>query len=89
MRRPFYTKRFEKDQKRSRRRGKDIEKIKTILRHLIEGRPLDARQYDHPLVGNYAGRRECHIEADWLLIYKLQGEEITFERTGTHSDLFS
>jgi addiction module toxin, RelE/StbE family len=43
---------------------------------------------DHPLVDNYVGRRECHIEPDWLLIYKLDGDEIIFERTGSHSDLF-
>jgi mRNA interferase YafQ len=45
-------------------------------------------QKDHQLVGNYTGRRECHIEADWLLIYKIDGERIIFERTGSHSDLF-
>jgi len=39
-------------------------------------------------IGNYAGRRECHIESDWLLIYKLIDEKIVFERMGTHSDLF-
>jgi len=43
---------------------------------------------DHPLIGNYKDRRECHIEPDWLLIYKLIGSEIIFERTGTHTDLF-
>jgi mRNA interferase YafQ len=43
---------------------------------------------DHRLVGNYAGRRECHLESDWLLIYKTEEIRIIFERTGTHSDLF-
>ena len=88
MRRPFYSKRFERDLKRSQRRGKDLEKIKAVLRHLIEGKRLDDRYFDHPLVGNYVGRRECHIEPDWLLIYKLDGGDIIFERTGTHADLF-
>ncbi len=48
------------------------------------------RSRDHTLVGNYAHRRECHIEPDWLLIYKLDEDkrEIIFERTGTHADLF-
>ena len=40
------------------------------------------------MVGNYKGRRECHIEPDWLLVYKLVNDEIIFERTGTHRDLF-
>ena len=40
------------------------------------------------IIGNYRGRRECHIEPDLLLIYKVSGTEIIFERTGSHSDLF-
>lgn len=55
---------------------------------IIADEPLEARHRDHPLVGNYAGRRECHLEPDWLLIYKLDGDDIIFERTGTHADLF-
>ena len=49
---------------------------------------LNARYKDHKLIGNFIGRRECHIEPDWLLIYKTNDDEIIFERTGTHSDLF-
>jgi len=45
--------------------------------------------YTRKLIGNWVGRRECHIESDWLLIYKLEDEHIIFERTGSHSDLFS
>jgi mRNA interferase YafQ len=50
--------------------------------------PLPDRQRDHLLIGDYVGRRECHVEPDWLLIYKLEREDIIFERTGTHADLF-
>ncbi len=71
------------------RRGKDIEKLKAILTALINEEPLPERQRDHPLVGSYKGRRECQIEPDWLLIYKLVNTEIIFERTGTHGDLFT
>ncbi len=46
------------------------------------------RYKDHRLIGNYKGRRECHIDPDWLLIYTKMEGEIIFERTGTHSDLF-
>jgi len=55
---------------------------------LIEGERLDRLHRDHQLVGDYAGRRECHIEADWLLIYKLEKNRIVFERMGSHADLF-
>lgn len=59
-----------------------------MIRTLIEGRKLDSLRRDHQLVGDYRGRRECHIEGDWLLIYSIDKEQIIFERTGSHSDLF-
>ena len=58
------------------------------MEKLIAEKSLDIRHRDHPLLGNYTGRRECHLEPDWLLIYNLDGEDIVFERTGTHADLF-
>jgi len=88
MRTPGYTTQFEKDIQRMRKRGKDIQKLKQVLLSLIAEEQLVERFKDHPLIGNYKDRRECHIEPDWLLIYKLIGSEIIFERTGTHTDLF-
>jgi mRNA interferase YafQ len=88
MRTPSYTKQFEKDVKRMRKRGKDVQQLKGVLSSLIAEEPLAERHRDHALIGNYKGRRECHIEPNWLLVYKLAGNEIIFERTGTHSDLF-
>lgn len=88
MRTPGYTTQFERDLRLMQRRGKDIEKLKIIIRALIHEESLPERHRDHPLVGNYKNRRECHIESDWLLIYKLVNDEIIFERTGSHSDLF-
>ena len=88
MRIPVYTRQFERDIKRVRKRGKNLQKFKIIARALIEGNKLDPLHRDHRLVGDYAGRRECHIEADWLLIYKLEEDQIIFERTGSHTDLF-
>lgn len=85
---PVYTKQFEKDVKRSKRRGKNLEKFKIIACDLLSGKALDPIQRDHQLVGNYVGRRECHIEADWLLIYKIETSRIIFERMGSHTDLF-
>ncbi len=88
MRIPSFTRQFAKDLKRIEKRGKPPEKIKKIIKNLINEERLDAKYKDHKLIGNYKGRRECHIEPDWLLIYKIEDSEIIFERTGTHSDLF-
>jgi mRNA interferase YafQ len=85
---PAYTKQFAKDAKLAKRRGKNFEKLKLIVRSLVAGEELDPIHRDHKLIGEFAGRRECHIESDWLLIYKVQAKTIIFERTGTHADLF-
>jgi mRNA interferase YafQ len=88
MRTPVYTLRFERDVKKSRKRGKNLDKLKIIAKTLIDGKKLDPLQREHQLLGKHTGRRECHIEADWLLIYKIDGDRVIFERTGSHSDLF-
>ncbi|HQO65087.1 MAG TPA: type II toxin-antitoxin system YafQ family toxin [Syntrophorhabdus sp.] len=87
MRTPVYTNRFEKDLKLMIKRGCDPESIKTIIRKLIAEEPLERRHHDHVLIGNFKDRRECHVEPDWLLIYRIDGNKIIFERTGKHSDL--
>jgi len=79
---------FKRDYKRVARRGWPMDKLKTVMRRLAEGDKLEPRYRDHKLVGPYAGRRECHIEPDWLLIYVLTPTEILYERTGSHADLF-
>ena len=86
---PVYTRQFERDLKRMKKKRKNIDKLKIILRSLTKEEELDPIQRDHKLIGNWLGRRECHIESDWLLIYKIEVDHIVFERTGTHSDLFS
>ena len=85
---PVYTKQFERDVKKSEKRGQNLKKLKIIVRTLLEGKKLDPLHRNHKLVDNYHGRRECHIEADWLMIYKIEQERVILERTGTHSDLF-
>jgi mRNA interferase YafQ len=70
------------------KRGKDKEKIKKVIGILVQEELLPLSCRDHKLIGNYQGRRDCHIEADWLLIYKYLKQEIIFERTGSYSDLF-
>jgi mRNA interferase YafQ len=88
MRIPSYTRQFSKDLKKMEKRGKSLEKVKVIIKNLVNEESLNAKYKDHKLIGNFRGRRECHIEPDWLLIYKVADSEIIFERTGTHSDLF-
>ena len=85
---PVYTKQFEKDLKRCQRRNKRMEKFKLVAETLIAEDELDSIHRDHKLIGNFVGRTECHLESDWLLIYKLEEDRIIFERMGTHADLF-
>ncbi|MDE0840354.1 MAG: type II toxin-antitoxin system YafQ family toxin [Kiritimatiellae bacterium] len=85
---PVFTKQFEKDTKRCVRRNKDMDKIKSLIRRLLAGKPLDPIHRDHKLTGNLVGRHNCHIESDWILIYRIEEDQVVFERMGTHSDLF-
>ncbi len=85
---PVYTRRFDKDVKRMKRQGKNVEKLKLIVRSLAREEPIDPIHRNHQLVGNWQGRRECHIESDWLLIYKIEENQVIFERTGSHSELY-
>jgi len=84
------TSQFKKDVKRAEKRGKDLAKLKAALDLLINGEALPSEFKDHPLRGNFAGSRDCHLEPDWILIYTLTDADrhVRFERTGTHSDLF-
>jgi mRNA interferase YafQ len=88
MRRLSQTRQFSRDVKRMAKRGKDIAKLKEVVTRLAEDIPLDPRHRDHPLIGKLINCRDCHIEADWILIYSMDQESLRLERTGTHSDLF-
>ena len=91
MPKPRYTRQFKKDVKKIQMSGnKDMEKLKDVVRKLVDGIPLESRYRDHPLAGSLRGHRDCHIEPDWLLLYRIDNDtqEITFVRTGSHSDLF-
>ena len=70
MLKPIYTNTFEKDIKLAQKRGKQLDKLKVIVELLLAQQPLPDKNRDHRLIGNYVGRRECHIEPNWLLIYK-------------------
>jgi len=88
MRQARTTGQFDRDYSHVVKRGKKIEKLDSVMMKLINEEPLPPRNREHALKGNFKGFRDCHIEPDWLLIYKVEGDVITFERTGTHSDIF-
>lgn len=83
-----YTTQFKKDYKRLKKRNKDISKIRTVIERLTTGQPSEPKYNDHPLFGKWKGYRDCHIEADWLLVYQIISDDLYLERTGTHSDLY-
>lgn len=84
------TARFQKDVKRIRKRGYDMDLLADVVRQLAAGQTLPPKNHDHLLVGDYSGFHECHITPDWLLIYDIDGDELLLilSRTGIHSDLF-
>jgi len=82
------TRQFQKDLIKAKKRGKNLEKIGLVIDCLAEQKLLPLRHNDHILTGNYSRHRECHVEPDWLLIYKETEDELILVRTGTHSDLF-
>lgn len=85
------TGRFRKDLKTIIKRGYDMNLLNEVVTKLSNGEKLPEKNKDHALVGNYVGKRECHITPDWLLIYEIDGEQLILylTRTGTHSDLFN
>jgi mRNA interferase YafQ len=81
---------FKREFALAERRRKDIDKLIEVMTLLANEHPLPHQYRNHPLHGNWKGKMECHIEDDWLLIYEIDpvAGEVTFHRTGTHSDLF-
>ena len=79
--------RFEKDYRKTIKSGRDMVRLKRTMTWIVSEQPLSPELRDHKLIGNYQGRRECHLAADWLLIYKLEKNTVIFERTGSHSEL--
>ncbi len=88
MRTPISCAQFRRDVKLAKKRGKDMARLREVILLLTEGKPLPDRFKDHPLKGEWSHFRDCHIEPDWLLIYKADGDDLYLVRTGTHSDLF-
>ena len=90
MYKSVYSNRFKKDVQLALKRGKRLDKLITVVEILCAGKPLPGHYKDHPLAGTYAGFRDCHIEPDWIMIYRIENRQLqlVLARTGTHSDLF-
>lgn len=84
-----FTSAFKKDYKRIKKQGKDLAKLESVLEALMRGEVLPESMRDHSLGGTYRDHRECHIEPDWLLIYRREEEGLVLvaTRTGSHSEL--
>jgi mRNA interferase YafQ len=84
-----YSSRFKRDYKAIVKRRYVILLLEEILNLLVQEKSLPQKCLEHPLTGDYAGHRECHVTTDWLLIYKIEKDIMTLSltRTGTHSDL--
>lgn len=85
-----WTTKFKRDYKLAIKRHLDIDLLDDIIRALSRGETLPEKNKDHELSGNWAGHRECHIQPDWLLVYRIDDDilVLTLTRTGTHSDIF-
>ena len=85
----YYTSQFKRDYKKIKKQNKDLKKLKIIIKKLASGEKLEPKYRDHKLIGEFKSYRDCHIEPDWLIIYKKTSDIIIFERTGSHSELFT
>lgn len=85
-----WTSKFKKDYKALKKRHLDMNMLYAVIERLANNRQLDAACRDHTLAGAWRGYRECHVQPDWLLIYRIESDVLllTLTRTGTHDELF-
>ena len=83
-----YTTQFKRDYKRIRKQNKDIAKLRVVIEKLAAGQLLEPKHKDHQLSGRWKGHRDCHLEPDWILIYRITADDLYLERTGSHAELF-
>lgn len=84
----LYSTQFKKDFKKVQSQGKDVALLQNVIEKLLNKEPLNSKYRDHKLVGKWINHRDCHIEPDWILIYRLTEDALILERTGSHSELF-
>jgi len=80
---------FRRDVKRVLRQGFDVSTLEAVVEALVSQQPLAEHYRDHALFGNWKGYRECHLQSDWLLIYRVIKDELQLARTGSHAELFN
>ena len=85
---PVRAQKFKRDVRKAERRGKDLNKLKVLVRLLAQREALPAQYRDHLLTGTWAGCRDAYLEPDWIVIYRIEGNELHLVRTGSHADLF-
>lgn len=88
MKSVIQTSQFKRDIRRLKKRGKNLDKLAYVVRMLAADHPLHENYRDHALIGKWEGSRDCHLEPDWILIYRNDSEALFLERSGSHSDLF-
>ena len=79
----YYTTQFKKGYKRIKKQNKDLDKLRVVIEELAAGKTLESKYKDHQLSGNWKDHRDCHIEPDWILIYRSTHDELSLERTGS------
>ncbi len=79
---------FKRDRRLCMKRGYDMGLLNAAVNTLLIPVTLPPQNRDHSLTGNWSGFQECHLASDWLLIYRVNGNELYLARTGTHADLF-
>lgn len=89
MLKPSAQNKFKKDLKKIEKRNYNLNLLGFVINELAKENLLDPKYNDHKLTGNYKSCKECHIEPNWLLIYKVDNDKLYLIRTGTHSDLFN
>ena len=86
----IFSNQFKRDLKLLAKRKLNLDLLEEVVEKLANQQPLEKKNKDHALTGNYVGFRECHIQPDWLLIYRIDDDSLYLflSRTGSHSDLF-
>ncbi len=84
-----WSKRFKKDYAKSLSQGKDMGRLDVLLELLIDCKTLPEHYKDHPLKGNWSHYRECHVEFDWVLLYRLdkKNKSLLLAALGSHSEI--
>jgi mRNA interferase YafQ len=84
----IWTGQFKKDYKRAQKQGLNMADLRSVIEMLFKRKVLPVKNRDHTLSGRWKKYRECHINPDWLMIYRIDGDDLILERTGSHSELF-